>query len=183
MSAQEIIGIVAALMLMCIGLLGSILPALPSTPIILVVGFLHRLYFGESSASNLVLGIMAGITLLSLVLDQLASMFGARKLGATWKGVVGAVVGAVIGLFFSLPGIILGPFLGALLFEWLGGRDFRESTHAGLGAMLGLLLGAVGKLACCVAMIILFVVSVLRRSALDEEMVAAFFRMSGLPMG
>ena len=59
---------------------------------------------------------MAFFMILSLVLDFLASVVGAKKLGATWRGMLGAVVGATVGLFFSLPGLILGPLLGAFLF-------------------------------------------------------------------
>ena len=102
--------------------------------------------------------------LLRLGVDYLASVIGARKLGATWRGMLGAVVGALIGILFSLPGIILGPFLGALLFEFLGGRDVREAALAGAGAMLGIFVGALGKVACSAAMIGLFAASVWSRS-------------------
>jgi uncharacterized protein YqgC (DUF456 family) len=159
----EIAGLLLALLLMGIGVAGSVLPMIPSTPLVVVAAVGHRLYFGESSASNLVLGLMIGLMLLSLVMDHLASMLGARKLGATWRGVAGAVVGGLVGLFFNLPGIILGPFLGAGLFELMGGRPWREATRAGIGAVLGLLLGTVGKIACCVAMILMFTVSVVWR--------------------
>ena len=68
------------------------------------------------------------------------------------------------GLFFNIPGVLLGPFVGALLFEWIGGRPLGESTKAGLGATLGLLAGAVGKLAGCLAMMGLFGLNVVWRS-------------------
>jgi hypothetical protein len=106
--------------------------------------------------------------LLALLMDSLASMYGAKKLGASWRGLVGAVGGAVVGLFFSLPGIILGPFMGATLLEMAGGRALAEAARAGLGAVIGILVGAVGKLACCVAMTTLFAVSVLVRTRAPE---------------
>jgi uncharacterized protein YqgC (DUF456 family) len=161
---EQIIGLIIAVVLMCLGLLGSILPGIPSTPLVLLTAIGHWLYFGEQSASLWVLGILVGFTLLSLVMDYLATMFGARKLGATGKGIFGAVLGGLVGLFFSLPGIILGPFLGALTFELAGGRNLKEASRAGLGAMLGLLGGAVGKFFCCIAMIGLFTISVIWRS-------------------
>jgi len=46
---------------------------------------------------------------------------------------IGAVVGDIIGLFFNLPGIILGPFFGAMIFEMLGDKEFKQAAHAGLG--------------------------------------------------
>ena len=133
---------------------------LPGTPLVLIAAIGHRLYFGDASASNTILIILVVLTLVSLVFDFLASMLGAKKFGATWRG----VIGGVIGLFFNLPGIILGPFLGAMLFEMLGGQEFKKATRAGLGATIGLLLGIVGKFSICVVMMILFATSVVLRS-------------------
>ncbi|MHC1768048.1 MAG: DUF456 domain-containing protein [Verrucomicrobiia bacterium] len=164
MSVDQWVGLILALVVMGVGIVGSIVPGLPGAPLVLIAAIVHRIYFGEASASNLVLGLLVALTLTSLVLDYLASVLGARKMGATWRGVAGALVGAVVGLFFGLLGIILGPLLGALLFEMLGGRDFPEATRAGTGALLGLFVGIVGKLACCVAMTALFTVNVLSRT-------------------
>jgi uncharacterized protein len=160
MTTVELFGLFLALVIMSVGVAGSVLPMIPSTPLVIIAAIGHRLYFGEESASNLVLGLMIGLMLLSMLLDYLGSMIGARKMGATWRGVVGAVVGGLVGLFFSLPGIILGPFLGAGLFEMMGGRPLPEATRAGVGAVLGMLFGAVGKIACCIAMMLLFTFSV-----------------------
>lgn len=165
---MEVIGLLLALMVMLIGLVGSVLPVLPSTPIVAAAAIVHRLIFGEASVSNLVLGLIVCLMVLSLVIDYIAGMVGARKLGATWRGILGAIVGALVGLFFSLPGLLLGPFIGAALFEMMGGRNWKEATRAGLGAVLGVLAGAVGKVAACVAMIALFTVNVIVRILYDE---------------
>lgn len=171
MSVDQWIGLGVALSVMSVGLLGSILPGLPGAPMVLIAAIGHRLYFGSASASNVVLGLLVAMSLLSLVLDYLASVLGAKKLGATWRGIVGALLGAVVGLFFGPPGIVLGPFLGALAFEMLGGREFSEAARAGMGALIGLVVGTVGKLGCCVAMIALFTFNVLSRSAASETVV------------
>jgi uncharacterized protein YqgC (DUF456 family) len=131
----------------------------------LVAAIGHRLYFGETSISNFVLIMLVVLTLISVLLDFLAGMLGARRFGATWRGMTGAVIGGIIGLFFSLPGIILGPFLGAMLFEMLGDKEFKKAAHAGLGAAVGLLLGIVGKFSIGVVMIALFATNVILRSA------------------
>jgi uncharacterized protein YqgC (DUF456 family) len=163
-TAEQIIGLSLALLIMCVGLAGSILPGVPSTPLVLLAAIGHRLYFGASSVSNFALVILFLLTVLSLVMDYMASMIGAKKLGATWRGVLGAILGGLIGLLFSLPGIILGPFLGAVVFEMVGGREFKEAARAGVGAVLGVFAGAIGKLACCVAMMGLFAASVIMQS-------------------
>ena len=164
MTTEQIIGLALALLIMCVGVAGSLLPGLPSTPLVLLAAIGHRLYFGDKGAGWVVLVFLAVFTFFSLAMDYLATMMGARKLGATRRGVIGAVVGGLIGLFFNLPGIILGPFLGAFLCELGGGREFKASAKAGLGATLGLLAGAIGKLACCLAMMGLFAVNVIWRS-------------------
>jgi uncharacterized protein YqgC (DUF456 family) len=164
MSMEQIVGLAVAMIVMLIGLAGSILPGLPSTPIVLLAAVGHRLYFKDTGPGNLVLVLLAGLLLLSLVMDYLATMYGAKKMGATNRGVVGAMLGALIGLFFNLPGLIVGPFIGAFAFELAGGRETRDAAKAGAGATLGLFAGALGKLACCVAMMSLFLVNVLWRS-------------------
>jgi uncharacterized protein len=164
MTYGEIIGLSLTLLVMLIGLVGCIVPGFPGTPLVLVAAVGHRLYFGAASASTLVLGILSALTLLSLLFDFLAGMVGAQKMGATWRGVTGAVVGGIIGLFFSLPGILLGPFLGAMVFELLGGREIRPAAKAGVGATIGLLAGIVGRFATGVVMMLLFATNVIMRS-------------------
>lgn len=164
MTTEQVVGLSLTLLVMLIGIIGCLVPVLPGTPIILAAAVGHRLYFGDQSAGWVVLVILLILTLLSLVLDQAASMIGAKKLGATWKGVVGAVIGGIVGLFFGLPGILVGPFIGATLLELMGDREFRDAMKAGLGATLGLLLGAVGKTALGVVMTLLFLINVLQRS-------------------
>ncbi|MBI3852638.1 MAG: DUF456 domain-containing protein [Verrucomicrobia bacterium] len=163
MTAEQIIGLSLALLVMCVGMAGSILPGIPSTPLVLITAIGHRLYFGATGPGNWVLMILAAITAFSLLVDYLASMYGAKKLGATWRGVLGAVVGGLVGIFFNLPGILLGPFIGAVVFEMAAGRKFKEAGRAGLGATLGLLGGAVVKLGGCVAMMGLFTWDVIQR--------------------
>jgi len=164
MSIEQIIGLVLALALMCVGLAGSVLPGLPGAPLVLAAAIAHRLYFGPAGASNLVLGLLVGLVLISLALDYAASLVGAKRFGATWRGVLGAALGGMIGLFLGPIGLVLGPFVGATALEALSGRDFKEASRAGAGAILGLLGGGVGKVACCLAMIGLFAVNVIVRS-------------------
>ena len=164
MSWEQIIGISIALVIMLIGLIGSIVPVLPGTPVVLIAAICHRLYFGEASISNLFLVVLALLTGLSLLLDFIASVLGAKKFGATWRGMTGAIIGGIVGLFFNLPGIILGPFLGAMILEMTGGKEFKVAAKAGAGAVIGLLLGVVGKFSICVMMIALFATNTIYRT-------------------
>ena len=150
---------------MLAGLAGNVLPGLPGTPLVMLGAILHRLYFGQNSVSNLVLLILAVLTAAAIAFDYLASAIGAKRFGATWRGALGAAVGALVGLFFGIPGIILGPFIGATLLEMGGGQQIKPAAKAGAGAMVGLLIGAVGKLSLSATMIGLFVINVLLRTA------------------
>ena len=165
MTTVEIIGLSLALLVMLAGLVGSLVPGFPGTPVVLAAAVVHRLCFGQDSASNFVLLVLALLTAAALLFDFLAGMFGANKFGATWRGALGAVVGGLAGLFFGLPGIILGPFVGATLLELMGGRELKKAAKAGLGATLGLLAGIVGKFSIAVVMILLFATNVILRSA------------------
>lgn len=157
----EIIGLALALLIMAVGCLGSILPAVPSTPLVLGAAVVHKLYFQADSAGWIVMMLLVLITGVALLMDYLATVLGAKQFGATKKGMTGAIVGGIVGLFFNLPGILLGPFIGAVVFEMVGGRQWKPACRAGIGATLGLLAGAVGKLVCCLSMMTLFIVSVL----------------------
>jgi uncharacterized protein YqgC (DUF456 family) len=162
MSFIETIGLATALLVMLVGVVGSIIPAIPSTTLVLFAAVIHKLWFGDASCSAAAMAFLVAATALSLVLDYLATMIGAKRLGATWRGILGSCVGALVGAFIPIffLGIFIGTFAGAVLFEMMGGRQTRDATRAGLGALLGLLAGAVGKLAGSVAMIVVFVISV-----------------------
>jgi uncharacterized protein YqgC (DUF456 family) len=158
-------GFALAIIVMVVGLIGTVIPGIPGAPLILAAAVIHKIYFRDASASYFVLVALTLLTVLSLVLDFLGTMLGAKKLGATWRGIVGAMLGAIVGLFFNLPGLILGPIIGAFLFEFLAGREWKDSARAGVGALLGMALGALGKAVCCVLMIAIFSASVFLNSS------------------
>ena len=146
------------LLVMFVGVMGNVIPGIPGTPLILAGAVGHQLYFaGQGGVGWWWVAALAALGLVALGLDYLATLIGAKKLGATWKGMVGAVLGVIVGVFMFPPiGLIVGPFVGAMGFEWAFGREARESAKAGVGAVLGLALGVLGKLICSVVMFALF---------------------------
>ena len=151
-------GYAIVLLIMFIGVMGNLIPGIPGTPLILAGAVGHQLYFaGQGGVGWWWVAALAALGLVALGLDYLATLIGAKKLGATWKGMVGAVLGVIVGVFVFPPvGLIVGPFVGAMGFEWVFGREARESAKAGVGAVLGLALGVLGKLICSVVMFALF---------------------------
>ncbi len=145
-----------AALLGIVGLLGLVLPVLPGAPI-LFAGLLLAAWaddFAYVGAQTLiVLGVMA---LLTYVVDFLTTALGAKKFGASNRAIVGAVLGGLVGVIFGLPGLLLGPFVGAVAGELSARRDFKTAGWAGLGASLGLALGAAAKLALGFGMIGIF---------------------------
>lgn len=164
MTAEQTIGFVLTLLVMLVGTIGTVLPVLPGPPVLVVAALVHKLWFGDQGTAWWVIAVLVVTMLFAILLDYLAIVVGAKKLGATWRGVTGAILSGLLGLFFGLPGILLGPFVGAVLGETLGGRNWKKSSKAGLGAMIGLLAGAVGKMACCIAMMGMFALNVVYRS-------------------
>ena len=164
MTAEEIIGLILTLLVMLIGFIGSILPLIPGPPLVLLAALGHRLWFGEHGASTTVLLYLCALTITALLLDHFASVYGAKRFGATWRGLLGAFLGGVIGVFFGILGIILGPFSGAMLFEMWGGYKFGKASKVGLGATIGMLGGIIGKCVVTVIMMALFTVNVIYRS-------------------
>ena len=148
---------------MLAGILGSLIPALPSTPLVFLGALGHWVCFPAASVSINVLAVMGLMMVVSLGLDFIASVLGAKKLGATGKGICGVIVGGLVGLIFGLIGIMIGPFVGAITFELAGGTDFRSASKAGLGAVIGLLAGALGRFAFAIAMTGLFFINLLYR--------------------
>lgn len=150
-----------AIVLMAIGLIGTVLPVVPGTAIILAAAVIHRVMLGsEKSVGWWTLGALALLTLLSYLLEMGAGYFGARRFGATKWGTFGAVVGGLVGLFFPFPGLLVGPIIGAVAGELIAGKRLVKAGKAGWGTLLGNLAGMIGKLLIALAMIALFLMTV-----------------------
>lgn len=149
------------LILMAVGLIGTVLPIFPGTAIILAAAILHRFMLGaEKSIGWGSLILLVSLTLASYAIDFLAGWLGARRFGATRWGTLGAIAGAIVGLFFGLPGLLVGPVLGALAGEIFSGKQLVKAGRAGWGALLGNLAGILGKLLIALAMVGWFLVAV-----------------------
>jgi uncharacterized protein YqgC (DUF456 family) len=91
-----------------------------------------------------------------MVVDFAGSVLGAKRVGASPQALVGAAVGAIVGLFFGIPGLVFGPFVGAVLGELVARGGLIRAGKVGLGTSLGLLLAAIAKLILALAMIATF---------------------------
>jgi uncharacterized protein YqgC (DUF456 family) len=140
------------------GLAGMALPVLPGAPL-LFLGLLCGAWADDFQYVGLwTLLVLTGMAALSYLVEFAASALGVKKFGGSRRAMWGAALGGLVGIFAGLPGILLGPFIGAVLGELSLQRSLDQASRAGFGTVVGLALGVAGKLAIGMAMIGLFVV-------------------------
>lgn len=149
---------VGAVLLVGLGLVGLVLPGLPGAPLILIgliLGAWADNFTHVGLRTIIVLAVLAGLT---YAVDFWATIFGAKKFGASKRAIIGALIGVVAGLFLGLSGVIFGPFIGAVIGELSARRGLQQATRAGIGATIGLVIGSALKIAMSLAMIGIFAV-------------------------
>ncbi len=149
---------IAVLVLMLVGLAGSVIPVIPGIPLI----YLGYIIFGLASGWKFFgVGFMVFwgiVTLLMMSLDYYAGVIGAKRFGASTAGLWGSVFGGLLGIIFlGFIGIIVGPFLGAVFGELLSGKTSRSALRSGWGTFLGFLGGSLFKIIVGMVMIGVFV--------------------------
>jgi uncharacterized protein YqgC (DUF456 family) len=143
--------------LMILGIVGCFLPVIPGPPLSFV-GLLLLHFSGYAEFSFEFLLVMGAIAVIVTIMDYIVPVWGTKKFGGSKAGMWGAAIGLVLGLIFLPPlGIIIGPFAGAVIGEAITGKDAANSFKAGLGSLLGLMIGIGLKLAASIAMIYYFI--------------------------
>ena len=160
MTIQILLYLLAALLII-VGTLGTVLPALPGVPIVYAGMFLAAWVGDFSHIGWPTLTILGVLTALSVIVDLLASVLGAKRVGASGWALFGAAAGTVIGLFFGLVGLIFGPFVGAVAGELIAGSTLKRSAGVGVGAWLGFIFGTLAKIALCFTMLGVFALAYL----------------------
>jgi len=149
------------IVLFAVGLVGTVLPIIPGTTIILAAAVIHRMMVGaEESISWRSIAVLVLLTLATNALDFLGAYFGAKYFGATKWGMFGAVLGALAALFFGIVGLFVGPVIGAIMGEFIAGKKMIAAGRAGWGSLLGNLAGMIGKLMIALVMITIFLMTV-----------------------
>ena len=147
--------LVAGVMVLA-GLAGSVLPALPGVPLVFG-GLLVAAWADDFQRVGwLTLAFLGLLAILSFIIDFAATAMGAKRVGATKLAIVGAAVGALAGLFLGIPGLILGPFVGAVAGEMISHGKVEQAARAGVATWVGLLFGTLAKLALVFTMVGIF---------------------------
>jgi len=151
----------AAAVLVAIGFAGILLPALPGTILILLGLVLGAWADGFQRVSVPTLVVIGVIGLASYGVDFAAAALGAKKLGASKRAMAGAALGTILGLFFGIPGLIIGPFAGAVIGELTSNRDLKRAGRAGVAAWIGFVIGMGVKVGLAFLMIGIFIAAIL----------------------
>ena len=150
------IALAVAAILVVVGLAGTVLPLLPGILLVFAGLFLAAWAHDFTRVGPWGLGLIGLLAALAFLMDFLASVLGAKRAGASPQALVGATIGAIVGILFGIPGLILGPFFGAVAGEYIARRKLGQAGKVGLGTWLGLLFGAVAKIVIAFLMIATF---------------------------
>jgi uncharacterized protein YqgC (DUF456 family) len=152
-----------ALFVMLVGLIGTVLPMLPGTILILLGALLYALVDGFQAVGWPTMIILGLLTLVATTADIWASSAGARMSGASGWSIVTGLVGGLAGfVLFSLPGAIIGAVAGVLLTEIIRVGDWKKALKAGSGWLLGWAISAVVQLGIGLIMVAIFVWQVMQ---------------------
>lgn len=152
---------VLCVVLVGVGFIGIVLPALPGHLLILaglVSGAWADGFARVGVGTLVVIGVLA---VASYSVDFLAVALGARRLGASARAMTGAALGTLAGLVFGLPGVIIGPFVGAVAGELTTTRDLARVGRAGLAAWVGFVVGIAVKVGIAFVMVGIFIVALI----------------------
>lgn len=142
-------------LIILVGIAFTLLPVIPGNLLVWGAILVHKLWIGEESVSWKFVMLSGAITLVGQAADFVLGIWGARRFGATWKGALGAFLGAFVGFFLPPPllWLIVGPVIGAILGELASGRTLREGGRAGMGTIIGGIVGFALKfgISVCVA--------------------------------
>jgi uncharacterized protein YqgC (DUF456 family) len=131
-----------------VGIAGIVLLAVPAVPALaLILAGVALVAWADdfTRIGGISLGVALVLAVVGSFADNVATLIGARKAGASGWGVAGAGIGMLAGLPFGLIGIVVGPAVGAFVLEYVRNPQLKSAGMAGLGGFAGFLLGIVAK--------------------------------------
>lgn len=147
--------ILGGIICLLVGLLGTVYPALPGLALMFAGSWLLA-HAGDyqiiSTNTLIILGVIAATGSLT---DYVAGMLGAKFTGASKQAVWGSFIGGIIGAFFSIPGLLLGPVVGAASGEIIARKDVWSAGKVSIGTFIGFILGVTAKVGCAAAILLI----------------------------
>ena len=146
-----------SVVLILVGLAGTVLPALPGTLFVLAGIVLGAWIDDFTRVGGFAVGTVAVLAVLAWALDYVAGLMGARRAGASRQALIGAALGTVAGLFMGLVGVLFMPLVGAAVGEYLAQRDHERAVRVGTATWLGMMAGLLGKVVLAFMMVGVFI--------------------------
>lgn len=134
--------LIVTLVLMFGAMWMTLIPAFPAIPFmfLLALGYGVVDKFIHISGWNLL--ILAGIALVSMLVDYLSGILGAKYGGAGRKAIIYGFIGMLIGTLIAPPfGSLLGLFLGVFFSEIIEFKDHHRAIKSAMSSVLGAVVG------------------------------------------
>jgi uncharacterized protein YqgC (DUF456 family) len=148
---------VIAVLLIVVGVAGTVLPALPGIPLIFG-GVLLAAWIDEfQRIGTWTLVVLAVLAAIGVAVDYIAAALSAQRVGASRQGIIGAAIGTLAGIFTGLWGLVFMPLVGAAIGEFIAHKDALRAGKVGVATWFGLLIGTAVKIAVAFTMIGVFV--------------------------
>jgi uncharacterized protein YqgC (DUF456 family) len=154
---------IVSVVLIVMGFAGIMLPAVPGTILIFAGLLLVAWADGFQRVGVWTLVLIGLVAAASYMVDLVAAALGAKTLGASRRAMLGAALGTMAGLIFGLPGLIIGPFAGAVLGELTMHGDWKRAGRAGASAWIGFAIGTAVKVGLAFLMVGIFLAAYLLR--------------------
>jgi uncharacterized protein YqgC (DUF456 family) len=151
---------IVAVVLVVVGLAGTVLPALPGVPLIFIGVLVAAWAEDFERITGVTIAILAVLTVIGVAIDYVAASMSAKRAGASRAGIIGAALGTVAGIVTGLWGLLFMPLVGAAIGEFVAHRDALRAGRVGVATWVGLLVGTVVKLAVAFTMIGVFVAAI-----------------------
>lgn len=148
---------IVAVLLIVIGVAGTVLPALPGA-ILVFAGIALAAWIDDfTRISGWTVGVLGVLTLVAWGADYVAAAMGAKRAGASKQAVIGAALGTIAGIFTGLIGLVFMPLVGAAVGEFVAQRDLKRAGKVGVATWIGLAIGTIAKVVIVFVMVGVFV--------------------------
>lgn len=147
--------------LIALGLAGTVLPLLPGTLLVWGGIVLGAWIDDFARVGTTTVVVISALALLAWALDYVAGLMGAQKVGASKQALLGAALGTVVGIFMGLVGVLFMPLVGAAIGEYLARKDQTRAVRVGVATWVGIMIGLVAKVVLAFIMVGIFVAALL----------------------
>ena len=158
--------VIIGLVLIVIGFIGSVMPALPGPPIALISIFL--VHFGLEKFSIWMLATLTLLTIAIAIADYYVPILGTKKFGGSEYGIKGSTIGLLVGVLitfftsgFGILFLLLGPFIGAFLGEKYAKNSNSVALKSATGSFVGFIAGTFGKIIVVLLILVVYLYKVL----------------------